>query len=57
MSALPKLGLKKNVVGVLCLAENAVSDRAIHPMAIIKSYKVLPLSSFLPSNPRPGPDG
>ena len=41
MAALPKLQLKKNVVGVLCVAENALSDRSIHPSSIIKSYKGL----------------
>jgi leucyl aminopeptidase len=41
MSALPKLGVKKNIVGALCMAENAISHLAYFPSAIIKSYKGL----------------
>jgi len=41
LSALPKLGVKKNVVGALCLAENAISHLAYLPSNIIKSYKGL----------------
>eukprot|EP01123_Difflugia_compressa_P006668 TRINITY_DN18993_c0_g1_i1.p1 TRINITY_DN18993_c0_g1~~TRINITY_DN18993_c0_g1_i1.p1 ORF type:complete len:238 (+),score=52.27 TRINITY_DN18993_c0_g1_i1:70-714(+) len=41
MSALPKLNVKANVVGALCLAENAISNQSYHPSSIIKSYKGL----------------
>jgi leucyl aminopeptidase len=41
MSALPKLGIKKNIVGALCMAENAISKHAYYPSSIIKSYKGL----------------
>jgi leucyl aminopeptidase len=39
LRALATLNIKHNVIGVLCLAENAISDKAYHPSAILKSYK------------------
>eukprot|EP01126_Amoeba_proteus_P066733 TRINITY_DN9717_c0_g1_i1.p1 TRINITY_DN9717_c0_g1~~TRINITY_DN9717_c0_g1_i1.p1 ORF type:complete len:378 (-),score=88.86 TRINITY_DN9717_c0_g1_i1:198-1331(-) len=41
MSVLPKLEVGKNVIGVLCLAENSIGPNAYHPSSIIKSYKGL----------------
>lgn len=41
MQALGALGVKKNVVGVLGLAENAIGKGAYKPMSIIKSHKGL----------------
>jgi leucyl aminopeptidase len=41
LSALPRLGIKKNIVGALCMAENAISHLAYIPSSIIKSYKGL----------------
>jgi len=41
MSALPKLGIKKNIIGALCMAENAVSHQSYYPSSILKSYKGL----------------
>jgi leucyl aminopeptidase len=39
LRALATLNIKHNVIGVLCLAENAISDKAYHPSTILKSYK------------------
>jgi len=41
LATLPKLDIHQNIVGVLCLAENAVSEKSYHPSSIIKSYKGL----------------
>jgi len=41
LSILPKLNIKKNIVGALCLAENAIGSKAYHPSTIIRSYKGL----------------
>lgn len=40
MSAIGRLGVKRNVIGVLGLAENAIGARAYKPMDILKSHKV-----------------
>ena len=42
MHAVAARGLKANVVGVLVLAENAISAEACKPHEILKSYKVSP---------------
>lgn len=39
MKSLPSLNIKSNVVGALCVAENAVDANSYYPSAIIKSYK------------------
>lgn len=41
LQACVELGVKRNLVVALCLAENAISSRAYLPSAIIKSYKGL----------------
>uniref|UniRef100_A0A6B2L2Q6 Cytosol aminopeptidase domain-containing protein n=1 Tax=Arcella intermedia TaxID=1963864 RepID=A0A6B2L2Q6_9EUKA len=41
MATLPKLNLKMNVVGALCMAENAIGSNALLPNSILKSYKGL----------------
>jgi len=38
LNASVELDIKKNIVAVFCLAENAISDRAFFPGSIIKSY-------------------
>jgi leucyl aminopeptidase len=39
--AMCELDINQNVVGALCLAENAIGEKAMLPSAIIKSYKGL----------------
>lgn len=41
LQACVELGVKKNIVVALCLAENAISQSAVLPSAILKSYKGL----------------
>lgn len=38
LNASLELGIKKNIIAVFCLAENAISDRSFFPGSIIKSY-------------------
>lgn len=38
LKAIAELGIKKNLVVALCLAENSISERAYLPGSIIKSY-------------------
>jgi len=41
MSALHQLKVKKNIIGALCMAENAVSHLSFYPSSILKSYNGL----------------
>jgi leucyl aminopeptidase len=38
IKAMAELGVKKNIVGVMAMAENMVSDKAQHPGDIVKAY-------------------